>query len=56
MDTRAQHWLVTIEHLTQPDGKLCASLRDYVAALQKKTPDLVHQRGAITDKLVTDAV
>jgi hypothetical protein len=35
VDTGAQHWLVTIEHLTQPDGKLCAPLRNDVTALQE---------------------
>jgi len=56
MDAVAEHRLVTVKHLPQPNCELCSSLRDDVAALEEKAPVLVHQRSAVTDELVADAV
>lgn len=56
MDAAAKHWLVCVKQLGKPDGELCTALRYDVAALQKQTPNLVHQRGAVTDELVTNAM
>lgn len=56
MDAVAKQRLVSIEQLSKLDGQLCASLQNDMTAFQKQAPDLVHQRGAVTDKLVTNAV
>lgn len=51
-----EHWLIVIQHLTEAGGKLCAPLRNDIAAFEEKTSDLVHQRGTVSDQLITNAV
>ena len=56
MNAGAEYRFVTIQHLTQPKGKLCTPLWDDVTAFEEEAPDLVHQGGAVSDKLVTDTM
>jgi len=56
MDAAAKNWLVSVKQLGKPDGQLGTALGYDVAAFQKQAPDLVHQRGAVTDELVTNAM